>query len=188
MLKLNKGIHFNILTVFAIVFVCVYLYYTISDLKKVAVEVKKQSTDIANIVTNLATVNKDLNDLKKKAAACCPGGACPLPGAGAAKPQINVAAAPIVQVAEAAPGAAAPPAEDDVSSVDTNDVKNLLSDIPDDVDEDDPADGAPVAPQPAWAEMTIEQLKKECKSAGLSTKGTKEVLVGRLSELKTDSV
>jgi len=178
MLKLNKGIHFNILTVFAIVFVCVYLYYTISDLKKIAVEVKKHSTDIANIVNNLAILNKDFGELKKKAAACPVAGAC------AAKPQINIAAAaqPVVQVAEAAPGAPIP--EDDTSSVDTNDVKNLLSDIPDGDDdtahEDAPADAPKAAVN--WTDMTIEQLKKECKSAGLSTKGTKDVLVGRLSE------
>ena len=64
MLKLNKGLHFNILTIFAIVFVCVYLYYTISDLKKVAVEVKKHSQDITNIATSLATLNKHIEDLK----------------------------------------------------------------------------------------------------------------------------
>lgn len=182
MLKLNKGIHFNILTVFAIVFVCVYLYYTISDLKKVAVEVKKQSADIANIVTNLANVNKDLGELKKRAAACPVAGGC------AIKPQINVAAQPVVQVAELSQAEAAQPQapaepEDDASSVDTNDVKNLLSDIPDDdaADEDAPAD-PPAARPVAWADMTIDQLKKECKAAGLSTKGTKEALAGRLSE------
>ena len=181
MLKLNKGIHFNILTVFAIVFVCVYLYYTISDLKKIAVEVKKHSTDIANIVNNLAILNKDFGELKKKAAACPVAGACAL------KPQINIVAAqPVVQVAEAAPGAPPPEPEDDASSVDTNDVKNLLSDIPDGDDVDDePHENvdAPAAKAVVnWTDMTIEELKKECKSAGLSTKGTKDVLVGRLSE------
>jgi len=93
MLKLDKSIHFNILTIFAIVFVCVYLYYTISDLKKIAVEVKKHSQDITNIITNLATLNKDIADIKKNN-----GGTCQVTApaakktAGAVVPKVTVTA------------------------------------------------------------------------------------------------
>lgn len=198
MLKINKSIHFNILTIFAIVFVCVYLYYTISDLKKIVVEVKKHSTDINNIITSLATLNKDIGDLKKKAASCCPtggaGGACALP----VKPTAAAQVVPPVQVTQVTAAATAPAVvDDDVSSVDTNDVKNLLSDIPDDddvaghdeVDNDDTdlpvvAPAVPAATAAAkkdFSSLTLEELKTECRNAGLSTKGNKDALIARLS-------
>jgi len=97
MIKLDKSIHFNILTIFAIVFVCVYLYYTISDLKKIAVEVKKHSQDITNIITNLATLNKDIADIKKNN-----GGSCQVGGGDAKKP---AAVVPKVTVTAVKPSA-----------------------------------------------------------------------------------
>lgn len=175
MLKVNKGVHFNILTIFAIVFVCVYLYYTISDLKKIAVEVKKHSQDIQNIVASLTTLTKEVGDLKKCAAA-----------SRASKVQVTIS--------EAKETPTEAPRDDDESSVGTADVKNLLGDIHEEDDEapDSPSSEAPpeasvaaTTEQKDYASMSFEELKAECKAAGLIAKGSKETLAKRLAEYST---
>ena len=163
MLKLDKSIHFNILTIFAIVFVCVYLYYTISDLKKIAVEVKKHSQDITNIITNLATLNKDIADIKKNN-----GGSCQVGGAetaasakkpAAVVPKVTVTAVKTsADVAAGAAEAATTTTDNavyddqdllneidavDADSVNTIEVKKMLSCLPGD-DDDDDLDESPV--------------------------------------------
>lgn len=173
MLKLDKSIHFNILTIFAIVFVCVYLYYTISDLKKIAVEVKKHSQDITNIITNLATLNKDTADIKKNNGGTCQvvaGGADSAKKAAAVVPKVTVTAVK-TSAAGAATAAAATTTTDnavyddqdllneidaadaaeaadaeaaDADSVNTIEVKKMLSCLPGD-DDDDDLDENPVA-------------------------------------------
>ena len=173
MLKINKSVHFTILTVFAIVFVCVYLYYTINDVKKIAVEVKKHGQDIANIVTSLGAITKELTEIKKQKVTCT-------------IPQPSV---PEVQATEVQTSA---PVEDN-ESVQTDDVKNLLSDIPDDdddkvaVDNDISVELGEVAPKDIKTltledlkAETYEDLKKYCKDNGLSTKGTKDAIIQRI--------
>lgn len=166
MLKLDKSIHFNILTIFAIVFVCVYLYYTISDLKKIAVEVKKHSQDITNIITNLATLNKDIADIKKNNGGSCQVGAGGAESAANAKkpsavvPKVTVTVVKTSADAAASAVAAATTTTDnavyddqdllneidaaDADSVNTIEVKKMLSCLPGD-DDDDDLDESPVA-------------------------------------------
>lgn len=146
MLKLNKSVHFNILCIFAIVFVCVYLYYTIADVKKIAVETKKNSQDVQNLITSISTLTKEVTELKKRCSVV--GGACAVVGGAAAAascklPVMNVT--PKVVVSDAVPGipATVAGAAHDADSVNTEDVKNLLGDIPDDDEDcgDDDDDG-----------------------------------------------
>lgn len=174
MLKLDKSIHFNILTIFAIVFVCVYLYYTISDLKKIAIEVKKHSQDITNIITNLATINKDIADIKKNNGGSCQVGAGGAEITASAKkpavvvPKVTVTAVKTSADAAASVVAAATTTTDnavyddqdllneidaadaadaeaaDADSVNTIEVKKMLSCLPGD-DDDDDLDESPVA-------------------------------------------
>lgn len=231
MLKLNKGLHFNILTIFAIVFVCVYLYYTISDLKKVAVEVKKHTQDITNIATSLATLNKHIEDLKKKGSAST-SESCRV------VPKVTVTAA-TVTASDKGKGVSASPItnsaddvlsydtkvddeeeaeeEEDNDSVSTNDVKNLLSSIPDEHDADDENDdnddvdveveedvlvaventlntepvtetSSVVSVPKSYKDLSVDELKQQsyddlkkyCKDNGLSTKGTKDVIIQRI--------
>jgi hypothetical protein len=180
MLKLNKSIHFNILCIFAIVFVCVYLYYTITDVKKIAVEVKKHGQDIPNIVTSLATITKELGELKKKAAACSVGGVCQV------KPVITAQEVVEQEEPESEP--------DDDDSVATEDVKHLLSDIPDDEGNDDTAPDVleeeflEETSAKDYKSMSAEELKHEkyddlkeyCKNNNINAKGTKDVLIQRI--------
>lgn len=192
MLKINKSVHFNILCIFAVVFVCVYLYYTITDVKKIASQVNKHSQDMNNIITSLATLTKELGDLKKKVASGGTAQCSPPP-----KPIVeNVQVTPQVTIKEEVTGGHE---EDDTSSVDTMEVKNLLGDIPDDEEEEDNIEDivadvvATTVVEPTiktFKDMTFEELKKEsyddikkyCKDNGLNSKGTKDVLIQRISE------
>lgn len=57
-MKFAKLNHMSIITLFAIAFIVVYLYYTISDVKKIHSEVKKMSQDIDKLnqsITNITT-------------------------------------------------------------------------------------------------------------------------------------
>jgi hypothetical protein len=224
MLKLNKSVHFNILTIFAIVFVCVYLYYTISDVKKIAIEVKKHSQDIANMITSLTTLSKEMADLKKKPMT-------PVSSATVGKmnitPQITISPVMPSKTDGGSTDATNVSTEEHVafnnyetdevdeteetdetadeeveSSVGTEDVKNLLNDMPEDddcsEDNDDvnevlelsmaPTNVDPVVVEKSMKSMTPEQLKSEsyddlkkyCKDNGLSTKGKKDELIQRI--------
>ena len=58
MMKFAKLNHMSIITLFAIAFIVVYLYYTISDVKKIHSEVKKMGQDIDKLnqsITNITT-------------------------------------------------------------------------------------------------------------------------------------
>lgn len=58
MMKFAKLNHMSIITLFAIAFIVVYLYYTISDVKKIHSEVKRMSQDIDKLnqsITNITT-------------------------------------------------------------------------------------------------------------------------------------
>ena len=57
-MKLNKNTHFFIITTFAIVFVVVYLYYTIVDVRRLSNDVSRLSRDL---VALSETVNKKQN-------------------------------------------------------------------------------------------------------------------------------
>lgn len=204
MLKLNKSVHFNILCIFAIVFVCVYLYYTITDVKKIAVETKKNSQDIQNLITSIGTLTKEVSELKKKAATVCTvGGAAAAVGMAACKlPVMNVT--PKVVVSDAVPGEPPAAAAQDNDSVNTDDVKNLLGDIPDDDDEvdglvepvtegcdveEDILESVTMKQEPKdYKLMSEEELKKEkyedlkeyCRRVNLSIKGNKDALIQRI--------
>lgn len=60
MFKLNKSTHMMILTTFTLVFVVVYMYYTIKDVKKMYSEVKKNTQDIQA----LQSLVKEVKDVK----------------------------------------------------------------------------------------------------------------------------
>jgi len=58
MMKFAKLNHMSIITLFAIAFIVVYLYYTISDVKKIHSEVKRMGQDIDKLnqsITNITT-------------------------------------------------------------------------------------------------------------------------------------
>lgn len=55
-MKFNKLTHLSIIVVFAIVFIVIYLYYTISDVKKIHNEVQKLSKDLETMNHSIASI------------------------------------------------------------------------------------------------------------------------------------
>ena len=59
-MKFNKLTHISIITLFAIIFIVVYLYYTISDVKRIHKEVNKLSIDIQKIDASIASMKASI--------------------------------------------------------------------------------------------------------------------------------
>lgn len=60
-MKFNKFTHLSIIVVLAIVFIVVYLYYTISDVKKIHSEVSKLTQDITKMNTSISNITNTLS-------------------------------------------------------------------------------------------------------------------------------
>lgn len=101
MFKFNKSTHITIISTFAIVFIVIYLYYTITDLRKLQIEVSKLSKQV-----------QELNNSQQQ---------CPLPQAtmtfvpGTTSDHMTVPSAPLQSIIE-----------EDTSSVSTDEIKQLL--------------------------------------------------------------
>lgn len=165
-----------ILSAFVMVFVVVYLYYTINDVKRLSLEVKKNTTDISkltqdiqnamNVLTNL---NNDVMAVKGKNIQC----ELPPPKAE-------------VQVLHD------DDAESEQSSVDSEILQKII--VGDESDEEEkeqdeeevvtiePTDD-PIVQKPDFKTMKYEELREEAKRRGVSTKGTKDQLIVRLEAL-----
>ena len=130
-MKINGSTHMTILISFAIVFVGLYLYYTISDVRKMAVDFKRLSVEVSTLTTNVTTLVKDVSTLQQS-------------GVDVAKmfnmnemltKELNgLLKVEVVQQAVVDD-------DDDVESVDTSDIKKMLNDDDDDDDDDDKMDG-----------------------------------------------
>jgi hypothetical protein len=55
----------TILVTFALVFVVIYLYYTINDVRKMSVELKKVTQDVQTLSTSFAKLSNDLVEVQK---------------------------------------------------------------------------------------------------------------------------
>jgi len=64
-MKINSSTHMTILVTFALVFVVIYLYYTITDVRKMSVELKKASQDIQTLSTSVAKLSNDVVEIQK---------------------------------------------------------------------------------------------------------------------------
>ena len=75
-MKFNKLTHLSIIVVLAIVFIVVYLYYTISDVKKIHSEVSKLSLDITKMNSSISNITNTLTAmLEPQPSATCAVGA-----------------------------------------------------------------------------------------------------------------
>jgi hypothetical protein len=184
MLKITKSTHLIILSVLSMIFVMIYLYYMIQDIKKMDTEIKRISgetvkitQDIQNLVTTISTFNKDLASLKKPNVQCIitPGtnGQCSQGGQGGQCDQ------------------------SDIESVGTEDIQKILGDDESeaavdaeaeaDAEVETAAEAEPEAPVPSSAELEeslkkkkYEEIKELCKNKGISQKGTKDQLIAKL--------
>jgi hypothetical protein len=195
-----------ILFTFAVVFVVVYLYYTINDVKKLNAEVKKLSADVVkmnqymqNIISTVSAFNKDVWDLK----AGVPSNVNNL----LVKTQTAPTPSTVATSAAAAPTMVDNQStkkqsvideidldsdDDDNTSVNTEELKKIINENDHSDDEDtEQAVEAIVDKKVDVVEQadTTDDLKKKkyddlkelCKTKGLSTKGSKDQLIARLT-------
>lgn len=64
-MKLSGSTHMTILFSFALVFVVIYLYYTINDVKKMHGDIKKVQSDVQTLTTTLNKLSTDVTELQK---------------------------------------------------------------------------------------------------------------------------
>lgn len=64
-MKINTTTHLTILFTFAIIFVVIYLYYTIIDVRKISLDIKKLSQDITKLNNELTEIKKTSVDVNK---------------------------------------------------------------------------------------------------------------------------
>ncbi len=157
MAKLNKTTHLMILFTFAIVFVVIYLYYTIGDVRKMSSEVKrltgevsKLNQDVQNILAIMPKMPSSASNLQ-----------IPVPSSSQTQVQVQQVVQPVVQKQKVSVSSQSLPAqpssvqatsqlvkqvlpddsdEDDASSVNTEDLKKIINDV-DEVNVDNVEDG-----------------------------------------------
>jgi hypothetical protein len=187
-MKLPKLNHMSILILFAIAFIVIYLYYTISDVKKIHLEVKKMSQDIDKLSLSIANITTSILPMLQVQ----PPSAAPVPTQQQPTPQEqddeSVASQELNQIMESiededtlqetkydiSQEAPAPPSDnqevkDELELTEEN-VEGIIVDAKD------------------LSAMTVEELKKVsyneikryCKQNNIDDKGTKDVLIQRI--------
>lgn len=160
-MKVNKNVHIMILLTLAIVFVVVYLYYTINDVKKLGAELKKNTQDIQSVAASLNNLNKTVNELKVSSAVSVK----------------QVCTAPVEKEPEPVDE---PEEEEEDDEITQDDMKKLLNEIPSSDDEDEEKPELAPLDQEELKKMKLEDLRSLCKDRDVSSKGTKDQLIARL--------
>jgi len=201
MIKFDKTTHLLILFTFAIIFIVLYLYSTINNVNKINLDLKKTNSDIQKINSDLQVITNSLNNLNLAINNL------------SIQKQSNIVETQIKQVVPSINKntLSSPPIktesikstsntneleeeEDDdeevASSVDTEDLKNILNDgdkLKDDetdIDEENNSESNKSSKNDVKnvdiTKFKYEELKELCKKKGISTKGTKEQLVAKL--------
>lgn len=180
MFKLNKATHMLILMTFTIVFIVVYMYYMIRDVKKIYADVKKQGQEVVALQSQVqelknavANVSNSLvpHPIMHEAVFMSP----------MAFPQQQAAPVPEVDVQE-----------EDAESVATEDIKKLVEDgdAPEEevvADVPVPAVAPTVTEDEVYTEESLKKLKFEeikdiCKKLNITVKGSKESLIAKIIE------
>lgn len=182
MFKLNKATHMLILMTFTIVFVVVYLYYMIRDVKKIYAEVKTHTTELANL-KSLAAEVQEIKTVVSGLASSPPPAITeamflqqfipqPPPAPPSVKPDVVISEKAVV--------------DDDIESVATDDIKKLVEDDEEpevhDNDEIIKADLKQDAPftEDSLKKMKMDEIKEICKKQGITIKGTRESLIAKI--------
>lgn len=208
MIKFNKSTHLMILFTFAIIFVVLYLYYTINDVKRMSNELKKITSDVQKINLDIQGLNGALNNLnlatnnlivQKQSHQNTTASVQVV-----AKPVNNSQSCQIKQSSTALINDLEDDDEDDdATSVNTEELKNIINEndgeeeeekssesekkesiIPtdgvSDADESDDNDDLKLEETVDFHKLKYEELKDLCKKKGISTKGTKDQLISKL--------
>lgn len=172
-MKIPKTVHLLIIVVFILVFVALYLYNLINDIKRINNEVKKLTNDVQqiskdlnNLVTISSSLNRDVFDLKSST--------CKIPIQSAQVKEEEVEKKSVVSEEYIE--------SDDDTSVNTDELKKIITENEGENDVDNEEDEIHVTEKSLtdFENMSYLELKELCKQKGLNTKGTKEALKSRL--------
>ena len=162
-----------ILMTFTIVFIVVYLYYIVRDMKRMYQDYKKQAADVQTLQATVSEIKSAVEMV--------------LYGTGAAP--AAAAAISVTTVCATAPATEAAQPTTNVCSIDTEsveseDIRKLVEDADDEVaeevKEEVPPDEQPPLTKDEVMSMKLDQLKEVCKKNNISTKGSRETLITRI--------
>ena len=165
--------HLVILTVLVIVLICIYMYQTMNDVKKISLELKKNELDILKINQDINGLTQSISHIHKR-----------LPTQSIQPTQPDVCIKPAIPVTVTTT-VCDDDDDDDNDSTNTEDLKKII-DIEDEQDtldalveekKENKEEKDEVIP---LEKMGYDQLKDLCKSKGLSIKGKKSELLERL--------
>lgn len=188
MFKIDKHTHLIILFTFALVFVVIYLYFTITD-------VRKMQRDITKLAADVAALQPQQQQQPKVA-----GGSPTLPVPTVVQvqhakvPQPEIIQVP-AQVVEEEIITVEDDDEEDVESVVTEDIKAVLTPCEEEGEEEEVEEMLPemvetneseaVVTEQLLQTLKFEELKDMCRKRGIKIQGTKEALMKRLLESET---
>jgi cell division protein FtsB len=64
-MKLNASTHITIIFTFALIFVVIYLYYTIIDVRKINTDISKVTKELQSLTTSVSKLNSDIAEIQK---------------------------------------------------------------------------------------------------------------------------
>lgn len=202
MFKMDKKTHLTILFTFAVLFIVIYLYYTIRDVRKAQVDIKKLQDELSVVkvlATTVGSLQTDIEDIKNTKHIRTNIDVCTL-----APPSQVIEAKEPVSLQETND-------HDDVSSVDTEEIRDILdgedneedgdtednessednenSESNEETEQDKEGDVTEVAEKniptttpESLKNMKVDELKDLCRSYNIPSKGNKNDLLVRIFE------
>jgi hypothetical protein len=147
-MKFNKLTHLSIIVVLAIVFIVVYLYYTISDVKKIHSEVSKLTDDITKMNASISNITSTLTAMLVPQPSACAINA----GAGASASASASASAGVCSVVTKPQHPSVQGGGDDESSVNAQELQAIIETIEDEEQEQE---------QEQVDAMVVDQVQEE---------------------------
>lgn len=164
-----KSTHIAILLFFAITFTVFYLYFTIRDVRKLQVEVKKLQNELGVVKALSATVGQIQSEMQQLSVPIIE----VAPSADQAEVESSVDTAEIRNILDADADA------DDVEAANTEAEVKEEPEAEDEAAEEEPA---PTLNPTTLKQLKLDELKELCKERGLSSKGNKNELLARIFE------
>lgn len=212
-MKFNKFTHLSIIVFLSIVFIVIYLYYTISDVKKIHNEVRRLSSDIDKINQSLQNITSTIIPILQPTSDVCVNTNV--------NTNVNTTSSVVTKATckdlPSLVGTTEPHNDDDNSSVDSQELKNIMSTIEDEEHNQDDVPNIDISSQvdnssetksvknetveqvaeqqesvKDYNKLTVDELKKlsydtirkYCKNNNIDHKGTKDVLIYRIQQEK----
>lgn len=182
MFKIDKTTHVLILLTFSTIFVSIYMYYTIYDVKQLSKKVTSLSTEVLNL-----KVKVDMNDSNSKRVSEQPPATKSIPEVVKSCP-IVIKSEPVVPKSEPVQTVynVTAPHNSDNDSVNTDELKKIINDSDDIIEVDENYEGIDNDEYEEEAvdlhTLKLDQLKNMCKENGLSYKGSKDQVITRLED------